>query len=211
MTRLGQIAPQISGVILAGGKSTRLGLDKAFLRLGSQTLIERTVEKLRHLSTDIIVVTNSPARYEPLSLPVRLVGDIEAGEGSLMGIYSGLQAARHPLALAVACDMPFLNLPLLRYMILMTHGHDVVVPYLDGYLEPLHAIYGRSCLAAMKIALQAGERRIVAFFDHVRVRHLDVQEIDIFDPHHLSMFNVNTRDDWRRVRELVSQQVGYGG
>ena len=103
----------VSVVVLAGGQSKRLGCDKSLLGLDGQPLLTRTVHRLAALSDDLIVVTNDPARYESLSLPARLVPDERPGEGSLMGIYSGLKVARHPHALAVACDMPFLNLSLL--------------------------------------------------------------------------------------------------
>jgi molybdopterin-guanine dinucleotide biosynthesis protein A len=198
--------PQVSGVILAGGKSTRFGSNKAFLRLGGQLLIERAVEKLGRLSDDLILVANEPAAFRALGLAVRLVRDIEPGKGSIMGVYSGLQAARYPFALTVACDMPFLNVPLLRYMIPMTHGHDVVIPYLDGHLEPLHAIYSRTCLSAMDGVLKQGRRRIISFFDRVRVRRVDAREVDIFDPQRLSVLNVNTHADWALVQELLALQ-----
>ena len=198
--------PLVSGVILAGGKSTRFGSNKALLRLASQPLIERTVEKLRKLSDDLILVTNEPATFAALRLAVRLVHDVEPDKGSLMGVYSGLQAARYPHALTVACDMPFLSVPLLRYMIPMAHGQDVVIPYLDGHLEPLHAIYSSTCLSAMESALKQGRRRIISFFDRVHVRHVNAREVDIFDPQRLSVLNVNTHADWALVQELRALQ-----
>jgi FdhD protein len=196
--------PRVSGLLLAGGKSTRFGSNKAFLRLGGQLLIEQIVEKLARLSDDLILVTNEPATFGELGLPVRLVCDIEPGRGSLMGMYSGLQVARHPFALAVACDMPFLSVSLLRYMIPITHGHDLVVPYLGGHLEPLHAIYGRSCLSAIEGVLGQGRRRIISFFDQVRVRRVHGREVDIFDPQRLSILNVNTYTDWAQAQQLLA-------
>ena len=109
-----QPKPTISVIILAGGQSTRLGRDKSLLELDGQPLIARTVHTLAPLSDDLVVVTNDVERYEGLALPVRYVPDKVRGMGSLMGLYSGLKAAQHSHVLAVACDMPFLNLPLLR-------------------------------------------------------------------------------------------------
>jgi molybdopterin-guanine dinucleotide biosynthesis protein A len=163
-------------------------------------LIARTVHQLAALSDDLIVVTNDPARYKRLRLPARLLPDERPGEGSLMGIYSGLKAACHPYALVVACDMPFLNLPLLQYMLLLVDGYDVVVPRLDGLLEPLHAIYGKTCLPAISRLLQRQERQIFAFFPEVRMRYVEEGEVNRFDPHHLSFLNINTPQDWERVR-----------
>lgn len=192
-----------SVVILAGGQSQRLGRDKALLEVDGQPLIRRTVQLLSALGDDLIIVTNHPARYEPLALPARLIPDEQPGFGALMGVYSGLKAARHPYALAVACDMPFLNLDLLGYMRSLVEGQDVVIPRSGELLEPLHAIYGRACLPAMKRKLDQGCRQVIAFFPEVRVRHVEEDEIRRFDPQSLSFVNVNTLEDWVRVRALL--------
>jgi molybdopterin-guanine dinucleotide biosynthesis protein A len=196
--------PPVSAIVLAGGQSKRLGKDKALLEVQGQPLVSRTVQKLDALSDDLLVVTSDPARYVHLGLPARLISDERPGVGSLMGIYSGLQVARHTNALAVACDMPFLNLPLLRYMVPLADGHDVVIPRFGGFLEPLHAIYGKSCLPFMAGLLERGRRQIIAFFDQVRVRYVEESEIERFDPDHLSFVNVNTPGDWERVQALLS-------
>ena len=197
-------AAPASAVVLAGGKSSRLGADKSLLLLDGRPLIARTIQVLSTLSDDLIVVTNTPERLEPLGLAANLVTDERPGEGSLMGIYSGLKAARHPYALVVACDMPFLNPPLLRYMLSMVPGYDVIIPRLAGMLEPLHAVYGRTCLPWMARLLDEGERKIVAFLPYVIVRHLEEHEIDRFDPLHLSFVNINTPQDWEQVQGLLS-------
>jgi molybdopterin-guanine dinucleotide biosynthesis protein A len=196
--------PAASAVVLAGGKSSRLGADKALLLLDGQPLIARTVQQLSILSDDLIVVTNTPERYELLGLTARLVTDERPGEGSLMGIYSGLKAARHPYALVVACDMPFLNPPLLRTMLSMAPGYDVVVPRLAGMLEPLHAVYSSDCLPWIARLLAEGRRKVIAFFPYVKVRYVEEREIDRFDPLHLSFVNVNTPQDWEQVQGLLS-------
>jgi molybdopterin-guanine dinucleotide biosynthesis protein A len=195
--------PRASGVVLAGGESSRLGRDKALLELGGDTLLARAVHALRPLSDDIIIVANDPHKYEPLGLPARLVSDAFPGRGSLVGIYSGLSQAVHPYALIVACDMPFLNVSLLRYMLGLMEGYDVVIPQLDGFLEPLHAVYRRSCLPAMHSLLDRGRRQIIGFFPEVRVRYVEQHEIDRFDPRHLSFVNINSAEDWARVQQLL--------
>jgi molybdopterin-guanine dinucleotide biosynthesis protein A len=198
--------PPASAVILAGGKSKRLGQDKALLRVEGQTLLARTVHTLAALSDDLVVVANHPDRYGTLALPVRLVPDERPGFGSLMGIYSGLRAARQPHVLVVACDMPFLNMDLLRFMLSLAHGQDVVVPRLGDFLEPLHAIYSRACLLPIAGQLEQKRRQIIGFFDQVRVRYVEEDEIDRFDPQHLSFMNVNTPQDWERVQRLSVHQ-----
>jgi len=193
-----------SAVVLAGGKSSRLGADKSFLLLDGQPLIARTVQRLSVLSDDLIIVTNTLERFKPLGLAARLVADERPGEGSLMGIYSGLKAARHPYALVVACDMPFLNPPLLRYMLSMAPGYDVVIPRLADMLEPLHAVYGRTCLPWIARLLDEGRRKIIAFLPYAKVRYVEESEIGRFDPLHLSFVNINTPQDWEQVQGLLS-------
>jgi molybdopterin-guanine dinucleotide biosynthesis protein A len=193
----------ISGVILAGGQSRRLGIDKSLLEVEGEPLLARTVQTLAALSEDVIVVANETARYRSLDLAVRFVPDEKRGMGSLMGIYSGLKVARHGHALVVACDMPFLSLPLLRYMVPLSEGSDVVIPRLNGLVEPLHSIYGKSCLPFMAELLDRGRRKITAFFPQVRVRYVEEQELVAFDPSYLSFVNVNTAEDWERVQRLL--------
>lgn len=194
-----------SAVVLAGGQSRRLGQDKSLLILDGQPLLLRTLDRLAGLSDDLIVVANDPGRYAHLQLPARLVPDERPGVGSLMGIYSGLSVARYGHALVVACDMPFLNVPLARYLLSLRPGYDVVIPHSGDGLEPLHAVYGRSCLPAIEQVLAQGRRRIIAFFEQVRVRRVPQDEIERFDPDHHSFVNVNTAEDWERVQALATR------
>lgn len=190
----------MSVVVLAGGQSRRFGQDKALLEIDGQPLISRIVDKLSVLSDDLLIVTNDPDHYECLARSIRLVPDEQPGAGALMGVYSGLRASRHPHALCVACDMPFLNVDLLAYLVGLAEGYDVVVPRMGDYLEPLHAVYAKACLPAMRRLLTANRRQIVAFFPDVRVRYVDADEINRLDPDHLSFVNVNTPQDWVRAR-----------
>lgn len=196
---------RISGVILAGGKSKRLGMDKALLGLGGRPLIASIVEKLRQLSDDILVVGEHRDLYDRLN--VRSVEDVYPGHGALGGIYSGLRASRFERALVVAYDMPFLDLRLLRYMILLGKGYDVLIPRTPQGTEPLHAIYSKRCIKPIGELISAsGTARIVHFFDRVRVRYVEPNEIALFDPHYLSFFNINTPKDLARAREITATQ-----
>jgi len=179
----------LSCIVLAGGRNTRLGMDKAFLEIGGQPIIERIVERMVKIGDDVLLVTNTPKQFAYLGL--RMVGDVQPGQGALGGLYSGLLAARHEY------------LKLLRYMALLTPGQDVVVPRMGDLLEPLHAIYSRACLKPIERVLARGGRRIVEFFPEVRVRYVDQREIDILDPKHLSFFNVNTPADLDLARMLA--------
>ena len=195
----------ISAVVLAGGESRRLGQDKCMLLVEGQSLLDRTLGLLASLAGDLVVVSNDPRRTVDLPFPVRLVPDRQPGVGALMGLYSGLHAARHDRAVAVACDMPFLSLPLLRHMVSLSVDYDVVLPRLGDLVEPLHAVYGKGCLGPMERQLSRGRRRIVSFFDEVRVCYVEQAEVDRYDPRHLSFLNVNTPEDWRRVQALLRQ------
>jgi molybdopterin-guanine dinucleotide biosynthesis protein A len=193
----------VSGIVLAGGQSSRLGTDKSFINVNGQSLIERIVAKLTRLSDDVIIVTNSPDEYDHLE--ARLVGDIYPGKGALGGIYSGLRAAANAYSLVVACDMPFLDLNLLRYMIILAREHDVVIPRIGGLPEPLHAIYSKNCQEPIDRLLARGGLKIIDFFSEVRVRYVEEGEVDIFDPQHLSFFNVNTPDDLEEMKKLAQK------
>ena len=194
--------PDTSGIVLAGGQSRRLGTDKAFIEIDKVPLIGRVVNQLRPICDDVLIVTNDPGPYRGLGLP--LVGDIWPGMGPLGGIYSGLLAIRHSQALVVGCDMPFLDPRLLRFMILLSAGYDAVVPRIGDLLEPLHAVYSRTCLSPIESLLRTGNLRIVDLLSQVQVRYLTESEINLFDPHHLSLFNINTPEDLARAQKLAS-------
>ena len=194
-------------IVLAGGQSRRLGTEKAWEELGGESLLQRAVHRLVPLATEIIVVV-APGRREPLppgqpGPNVTTVVDLHPGRGPLAGIYAGLSKARSSHSLVVACDMPFLNVRLLRHMMDVRGPHDVVIPRCGGLLEPLHAIYSKRCLGPIKAVLDEGENRIVAFLPGMDVRYVDEAEIGRFDKEHLSFFNVNTQADLERARSLL--------
>lgn len=197
-------ALEISAVILAGGESQRLGVDKSLLVVNGEWLLKRILNIMSTLSDDLLVVAN--ARPEFARLPARVVPDAYPGTGPLGGIYSGLQAMHYEQGLFLACDMPLLNIPLLRYMILLSADFDVVIPSVRGKTEPLHAVYSKACTHPIEELLRRGERRIVSFFSEVRVRYVTENEVDVFDPEHLSFFNINTLDDLTLAKSLIHRQ-----
>ncbi len=192
----------VSAIILAGGESRRMGTNKALLALDGQPLIAHVAARLQPLAADLIVVTNTPEVYAFLArdFDARLIPDALPLRSSLVGLFSGLVAARGELALAVACDMPFLNPDLLAYMLTLAQaGYDVVTPAVDGLLEPLHAVYRpAACAPAIERSLAAGDRRMVSFYEAVRVRPLTAAEAARFDPERLSWVNVNTPEEWKQ-------------
>jgi molybdopterin-guanine dinucleotide biosynthesis protein A len=200
---------RISGVIMAGGVSQRLGKNKALERIGGRTLIERVIDSLAPLTTELLVVVAQPEQAAAFRLPpsVRVVSDRYPGKGSLGGIFTGLDASVEPWSLVVACDMPFLNRELLCHLIGESSNVDAVVPLLGGQIEPLHALYSKACLAPMEQMVRAGNLKIAPLFEAVRVRYVDEGTIDRIDPRHLSFFNINTQADLQEAMRLL-REVG---
>ncbi len=194
------VATPVSIILLAGGKSRRMGRNKALLPWHGVPLIQHIVERLREVSHDILLVTNTPREYAFLNLP--MVPDVVPHGGSLVGLYSGLEAIRHPWGLVMACDVPFVNTELLDYMLSLRDGFQAVVPMVGGMHEPLHALYHKSCLPAMRRHIDAGDKRIISFYPEIRIRLVEEDEIDRFDPKRLSFLNANTPEDWERILSL---------
>jgi len=200
------VSSPISSILLAGGKSSRLGTDKARIKLNARfAMVQSAAEKLLAVSDEVIVVTDG-RRYGHLK--VKWVTDVYPGAGPLGGLYSGLLAAKSTHALVVACDMPFLNLALLRYMISLPRDYDVLIPKLGHKLEPLHAIYSRNCLQPIERLLKAGRFKIIDFFDQVIVHYLTEEEIERYDPDHRSFFNINTPAQLREAKTIIKRGLG---
>ena len=191
----------ISGVILVGGDSRRLGVDKVVLCFGGRPLVASAAEKLKCVTDELLAVGSHRDILDRLGL--RVVDDVYPGCGVLGGIYTGLRASRFEKALIVAGDMPFLSAPLLNYMIGLAKDFDVVIPRTPMGLEPLHAIYSKACLDPIDDLLSAGVLRIIRFFHEVRVRYVEPEEILPFDPHYRSFLNVNTPEDLDKAREVA--------
>lgn len=181
----------------AGGKSTRMGTDKSFVMLDGKPLIQHVIERLSGLGArETFLITNRPEAYAHLGLPMH--ADVLPEKGSLGGIYTALHHSTSPYTLVIACDMPFVNPALLRYMIERVDEpggpYDVIVPRVDGYPEGLHAIYSQACLTPIRTRLDADRLKVIGFFPDVRVRYLDEAEYAPIDPDGVSFSNINTPD-----------------
>lgn len=187
----------VSAIVQAGGQSRRMGRDKALIDYRGQPILAHVIATLRQLSDDVIVVANRSDVYGPIvsSLGARLVPDYDPPSGPLGGIAAGLAAMKHELSIVVACDMPLLNLDLLRHLIERAAGFDVVVPVAGEQYEPLHAVYRQTCLAAIQRRLDHNERRVISFFQDVRLAAVPETEWRVFDPAGRSLSNLNTPDD----------------
>jgi molybdopterin-guanine dinucleotide biosynthesis protein A len=194
----------VSGVIQAGGRSTRMGGEpKALLELGGKRIIERVVNAVASVLDDLLVVTNTPERYAFLGLP--MVPDAYPDGGALGGIYTGLRAAGGDAAFTVACDMPFVHPAIVRMVVERAGDGDVVIPRTGAQLETLHAVYGKACLGPMETCLRAGRLKIVGFFPDVRVVELDAAPMGRHRAPEVAFMNVNTPDELARARALASE------
>ena len=195
----------IGCIVLAGGKSTRLGRDKTAEIVGGKTLFERVICALKSLNSEIIVVksTNSSTQKFYNYPKLKLVDDIYPQKGMSGGIYSGLVASSSFHNLVVASDMPFLNPELLYYMTDIAKAFDLVAHKRNNMFEPLHAVYSKNCLPFLKEIVQSN-LRIIELLLHVKVRYLSIEEIERFDIQHLSIFNINTEKDLIKARKLAS-------
>ncbi|MGD8633078.1 MAG: molybdenum cofactor guanylyltransferase [Anaerolineales bacterium] len=190
--------------IQAGGQSSRMGRDKALVKLNGRPLIEHVIERTRGLGEDLLITTNDPERLEYLG--IRLVGDRSPGAGALHGLATALQAAEGEDVLLLACDAPFANRGLLEYIIAHRHQGDVIIPEHAGRYEPLQALYNRSrCLPAVDEALRSGEKRMISYFSSVRVYPIGAKIIRQFDKAGVSFFNINTEDDLREAEEIFQR------
>jgi molybdopterin-guanine dinucleotide biosynthesis protein A len=188
----------LTGLVLAGGASQRMGRDKALLKLDDQRLIAIVVERMAQVCGEVLIVSGDSELYAGFGAPV--VEDRFRDVGVLGGLYAGLRAASYELALAVGCDMPFLNPDLLRAFAEWAEGFDVALLRRGEQVEPLHAAYRRTCLLAMEAVIRAGKRRVVSFFPRVGVRYVTLDEVAPIDPHLGSFRNVNTPAEWEAAR-----------
>jgi molybdenum cofactor guanylyltransferase len=196
---------KVTGVLLAGGKSRRMGEDKRHLVVGEQTLLERGLRVLQSIFQEVLVVIaqDSP----PLSIDARVVRDLVPDCGSLGGLYSGLMQASTPYIFVVACDMPFLNQPVIDQFTSRTAIADIVMAKLDGRLHPMHALYSKPCLPALEQMIRARQLKIQAIVSELSLRVRYVTEADLLtiDPSGRSFYNVNTVADLEAARSLLAR------
>lgn len=190
----------VTGILLAGGKSRRMGEDKRFLLVGEQSLFERTLAVLQSIfqTVCVVIAQDSP----PLEAEVPVFRDLVAGCGSLGGLYTGLKQAHTEYVFVVACDMPFLNPILVRYMVSLRDKTDIVMVRLEQGLQPTHALYSRRCLPVMEGMLHARQLKIQDLATHqsLHTRLVAESELRKIDHEGLSFINVNTPADLDAAR-----------
>ena len=190
-----------TALILAGGKSTRMGFDKTRLRFGDRRLIDVVIDHLRPHVDDLIVVSNHPEDWLDL-VGVRIVTDAHAGQGPLGGIFSGLLASTSRHNIVVGCDMPFLNPLVLDYLWSLRNWGDVIVPLTHSVLAPVCAVYDRGVVAVLAQALQAGERQVMGVYPKLNVHYVREEELRPYDPDLHSLDNINTPADYEAALQI---------
>ena len=192
-----------SAIVVAGGRSSRLGQDKRQLRLtSSRTLLEETIERVSALADDVVVVASDV--FVDAGSKVRFVPDPLPGAGPLNGLCGGLSAVQNQYAIAVACDLPFLSVRLLRALLDFPRDFDLLVPRrADGTLEMLQAVYCQTCLDAMRRRLSAGRLKLADLVEDVKVRFVDEVDLLPYDPELRSFLNVNTPRDLATIMSML--------
>lgn len=190
-------------IILAGGKSSRMKREKAFVTINEQPLIERIISKVQDHFQEVIVVTNRPREYSYLD--VEIVTDIIPGLGPLSGIHAGLIHSSSTYNLVVPCDMPFVSTRLASLMIEEAEGYDIVVANSDNGLQPLHGIYGKQCIPVIETALKQGVKKITEIYSQVNVKIIEENKLKSWGITPEVFFNVNTPEDLLRANSLAQE------
>jgi molybdopterin-guanine dinucleotide biosynthesis protein A len=198
--------PHVGAIILAGGRSTRLGRDKASAPLLGRPLIQHVMDRVTAIAHEVVVVRATGQQLPSMECPepLRIVDDAYEAAGPLAGLYTGLNDSNCDRAIAVACDMPLLSEALLLELAQRSAGGcDVVMPMLDRP-QPLHAVYARSCAVSIRARLEVGERRLTSFLGDVSVCYVDEQACRRIDPELRSFLNTNTEEDLREAAMILA-------
>ena len=208
----------VTGVILAGGQSRRMGANKALMQLGDDSLIGHVIRRMRRVVDELLLITNSPTEYVHLDVPMH--GDIIPNTGALGGIYTGLTHASQNTVLCVACDSPFLNPNLLAYLASVLDEYDAVMPYTQSEtpadhndvqitLQTLCAAYSKRCLPIIASMLRDSELRVHALQERAHIKRISPEVWQDFDPEGMSFFNINTPEDFESADSYLSIQTTH--
>ena len=194
---------KFSVVIQAGGNSTRMGEDKALVKFMNTTLIEYILSQIQGIGEETIIISKKPESYNYLGYKV--FSEILNGVGALGGIYTAIHYASQPKCLLLACDMPFISIPLLNYMLSVDQNADIIIPRLKNksFSEPFRALYSKNCLPSIKEAIERGNKRVISFFEQVNTKYVEYDEIIRIDPKLRSFTNINTPEDLLEAEKIA--------
>jgi molybdopterin-guanine dinucleotide biosynthesis protein A len=182
-----------AAIILSGGKSSRMGTNKALLKINEKTNIERIVDRLKPLFDEMILVTNNPKQYEFLEL--KTVTDHFPGMGPLAGVHAGLEASSYETNFIVACDMPFVSGELARALVDKSSGFDAVIPVIFGKQHPLFAVFQKRLVPTVEQCLKEERLKVKDLLDQLHVRNVSENDLTEFDLARV-FFNMNHPNEY---------------
>ena len=190
----------VGGVVLCGGKSTRMGTSKALLPFGPETMLQRVVRLLSEVVSPIVVVAAIDQDLPQLPSGVIVTRDENEGRGPLEGLRSGLKALPTTVdaAYVTSCDVPLLETGFVRQMIDLANDYDIAVMEIDGFTHPLSAVYRRATLQSVEDLLANNRLRPVFLFDAAKTRRVKPEDMTS-DPGLRTLRNLNTREDYERA------------
>lgn len=193
----------LTGIILSGGKSVRMGRDKAFIEIDGIPIIQRIYDIFQKIFTEIIIVTNQKEFYS--GFKAKIVSDLIVNNGALGGLYTGLFFSSNLYSFCVACDMPFLKESMIQYLIKQANEYDVIVPRTEDGLQPLHAVYSKNCLESIKNIIGMGKCKIIDFYPLVKTKIIEESEFISLDINlnlmRESFVNINTPVELNFLKE----------
>jgi len=193
----------VTGVIIAGGKSRRLGVDKRFLEIGGRPCIQRVIDAFQGLFKEVLIVADAPEPF--MSLGAKVVVDLIPGRATLGGLYTGLHFATHDRVFAAASDMPWLSPAAIRVVLDQALSGDIVIPDLAGKLQPMHAAYAKTCLPVLRSLVEAGRLKVqdLCMSPELRVHRIPEAAFRDVDPELRSFFNINTPEDLDKAKKWI--------
>lgn len=192
-----------TGIILSGGKSLRMGKNKAFIEIEGLPMIERILNLFKKIFKEILVITNDKNQFGHLD-NVKIYNDLIPYKGALGGLFTGLFYSSNEYSFCVGCDMPFLNESLIKFLIKKIDGEDIIVPKTEKGLEPLHAIYSKRCLSLIKKMIDSGKSRIIDIYPLLNVKIIEEKEFIELDPEGKSFLNINTPEELEQIKSSNS-------
>lgn len=205
----------ITGIILSGGKSSRMGENKSLLKLGSNTVIEYTVELMKSIFTEVILITNSPHEYKFLNIP--MYGDFYTGRGPIAGIHSGLVNSKTVENFVISCDIPLITSDIIKYIVDYKTSKPITVCKADGFIQQLAGKYSKSLLTRIEDIIQINEAENRNNDQKKRkcsvLSLLDVEGAEIIDTNDLNFYkegtflNMNRREDYQKLLRIFNQQA----
>ncbi len=195
----------MTGLIIAGRKSRRLGIDKRFLDIGGRTCLQRVLDAYHGIFDEILIVADA---VEPFtSLGARVVVDLIPDKATLGGLYTGLHYAAGERVFAAAADMPWINPAAIRLVLDQAASGDIVIPNVEGKLQSMHAVYSKACLPFLRALVEAGTLKVQDLCNcpELRVHRIPQSAFTAVDPELRSFFNINTPDDLAQAKTWIGE------